>query len=159
MSRVPSDSHLKTSDLFKKRLNELIADLDCSIYEFAPKAHVSKGVITRATIYGIIPSVKPLIKIADTCEVSLEYLLGLTNETIFSPSILKVPFHIRINELRLERGVKFSQIGKQMPFSTNLFYDWQREHTLPSLEYLLAIANYFEVSIDYLLGRTDDKTN
>ena len=89
----------------------------------------------------------------------MEYLLGLTNETIFSPSFLKVPFHIRINELRLERGVKFSQIGKQMPFSTNLFYDWQREHTLPSLEYLLAIANYFEVSIDYLLGRTDDKTN
>lgn len=41
MSRVPSDSHLKTSDLFKKRLNELIADLDCSIYEFAPKAHVA----------------------------------------------------------------------------------------------------------------------
>ena len=162
MSRVPSDSHLKTSDLFKKRLNELIADLDCSIYEFAPKAHVSKGVITRATIYGIIPSVKPLIKIADTCEVSLEYLLGLTNETIFSPSILKVPFHIRINELRLERGVKFSQIGKHMPFSTNLFYDWQREHTLPSLEYLLAIASrrkrYFQCNNSITHGGTRKAT-
>lgn len=85
MSRVPSDPHFKTSNIFKKRLNALIADLDCSIYEFAQKANISVGVITRATIYGITPSVKPLIKIADTCDVSLHFLLGLTDVTIFTP--------------------------------------------------------------------------
>ena len=44
-----------------------------------------------------------------------------------------------------------------MPFDTNLFYDWQRVKTIPSLEYLIAIARHFNVSIDYLLGRTDIK--
>ena len=33
----------------------------------------------------------------------------------------------------------------------------QRAKTLPSLEYLEAIADYFNVSIDYLLGRTDER--
>ena len=44
-----------------------------------------------------------------------------------------------------------------MPFPNSYFYDWQREKTLPSLEYLRAIAEYFKVSIDYLLGRTDER--
>lgn len=159
MSRVPSDSLFKSSELFKRRLNEAIADSDCSIYEFAKKAEVSKGVITRASIYGIIPSVRPLIKIADTVELSLEFLLGLSDVSAFTIAIPKSSFHVRLKELCLERKVKYSQIGKHMPFSTNLFYDWLRENTIPSLEYLIAIANYFEVSIDYLLGRTDDRTN
>ena len=159
MSRVPSDSHLKSSDLFKKRLNEIIADSDCSIYEFAKNAEVSKGVITRAAIYGIIPSVRPFIKIADAAAVSLEFLLGISDERNFTFSLQKATFHTRLKDLCLEKQVKFSKIGKHMPFSTNLFYDWQREKTLPSLEYLIAIANYFEVSVDYLLGRPDDRTN
>ena len=44
-----------------------------------------------------------------------------------------------------------------MPFTKNFFYEWQRAKTLPSLEYLEAIADYFKVSIDYLLGRTDER--
>lgn len=157
MPRVTSDSQMKSSELFRKRINELIANQDCSIYEFAERANVGKGVITRAAIHGIIPSVRLLIKIADALNISLEYMIGLTDTMAFDLSQNQSAFHQRIQELCQEKGVKYSQIGTQMPFSTNLFYDWQREKTLPSLEYLIAIAKYFKVTIDYLLGRTDDR--
>ncbi|HIV63485.1 MAG TPA: transcriptional regulator [Firmicutes bacterium] len=159
MAKVTSDSHMRSSETFRIRLNSLIADLDCSIYEFADKANVSKGVLTRAALYGIIPSVRPLIKIADCLCVSLEYLLGLTDNTFYEPAPSPSTFHIRLAELCGERNVKYSEIGALMPFSANLFYDWQREKTIPSLEYLLALAEYFKVSPDYLLGRTDHKNN
>ena len=159
MAKVTSDSHMRSSETFRIRLNSLIADLDCSIYEFADKANVSKGVLTRAAIYGIIPSVRTLIKIADCLCVSLEYLLGLTDNTFYEPAPSPSTFHIRLAELCGERNVKYSEIGALMPFSANLFYDWQREKTIPSLEYLLALAEYFKVSPDYLLGRTDHKNN
>jgi bacteriophage CI repressor helix-turn-helix domain len=51
------------------------------------------------------------------------------------------------------------QIAYKMPFPENFFYEWKRRGTIPSLENLIAIAQYFDVSIDYLLGRTDDKHN
>ena len=159
MAKVTSDSHMRSSETFRIRLNSLIADLDCSIYEFAAQAKVSKGVLTRAALYGIIPSVRPLIKIADCLCVSLEYLLGLTDNTFYEPAPSPSTFHIRLAELCGERNVKYSEIGALMPFSANLFYDWQREKTIPSLEYLLALAEYFKVSPDYLLGRTDHKNN
>lgn len=159
MSRVISDTQMRVSEIFRIRLNALIADCDCSIYEFAEKANISRGVITRAAIYGIILSVKPLIKMADTLNVSLEYLLGLTDNNSFEPSTSQTTFHQRLQSLCSENNLKFSQLGKHMPFNVNLFYDWQREHTLPSLDYLIAIAYYFSVSPDYLLGRSDDKNN
>lgn len=33
----------------------------------------------------------------------------------------------------------------------------KRNGTIPSLDYLKCLAEYFNVSIDYLLGRTDYK--
>ena len=157
MSRVISDSQMRCSEMFRKRLNAQIAGQDCSIYEFAERANVSKGVVVRAAIYGIVPSLRPLIKIADTLHISLEYLLGSVERGFFEPAIVQSCFHERIKALCAERGLKFSQLAKFMPFSANLFYDWQREGTLPSLDYLIAIAAYFNVCIDYLLGRTDDR--
>ena len=44
-----------------------------------------------------------------------------------------------------------------MPFANNSFSEWFAKGTLPSLDYLKALAEYFNVSADYLLGRTDDK--
>ena len=159
MSRVASDSQYRVSELFRIRLNSLIEDNDCTIYEFAKGAKVSRGVITRAAIYGIIPSVKSLIKIADALNVSLQYLLGLTDNVPFESAESRENFHERLINLCKEHNLKFSQLGKYMPFNVNLFYDWQREHMLPSLDYLIAVADYFSVSPDYLLGGSDEKNN
>ena len=76
MSLIPAETEKRISPQFKKRLNELIEDLEITKYEFSKLVKISVPVITRATIYGIIPSLRPLIKMADYFHVSLEYLLG-----------------------------------------------------------------------------------
>ncbi len=155
MSRVPSSSQMKSSDEFKKRFNAIIAEQDCSIYEFAEKAGVSRGVVTRAAIYGIIPSVKILIRICNYLKVSFDYIACMSDDKAFEPSQEQTTFHERIILLCERKKLNFSQVALHMPFDKNLFYDWQRVKTLPSLEYLCAIAKYFDVSLDYLLGRSD----
>ena len=35
--------------------------------------------------------------------------------------------------------------------------EWEKKGTIPSLDYLKCLADYFNVSPDYLLGRTDDR--
>ena len=157
MSKIPADTEKKISDSFRKRLNELIDEQGCSKSDFANLVQVSLPVITRAAIYGIIPSLRPLIKIADYFNISLPYLLGETDDEIFYHSEGHETFHRRLENLVKINNTKYSKIAHSMPFTKNFFYEWQRAKTLPSLEYLEAIADYFKVSIDYLLGRTDER--
>ncbi len=157
MAKIPADTEKRFSEKFKKRLLELLEEKGFSKYAFAEELKLSVSVITRATIYGIIPSLRPLIKIADYFEISIPYLLGETENEYFSKSDGSETFHIRLKSLASERNVKYSKIAHSMPFTKNYFYEWERNKILPSLEYLEALADYFGVSIDYLLGRTDDR--
>lgn len=157
MTRIPEEYKSKTSNKFQKRLLYCISENECNKNDFAKLAGVNKEIITRATVYGIIPSVRSLIKIADYLNVSIPYLLGISNETTFYKSDSPSSFHLRLDQLTQEKNTKYSQISNQMPFAKNSIYEWIRTGTLPTLEYLYALANYFKVSIDYLLGRTDYK--
>lgn len=146
----------RVSPAFQKRLTDLIDEEECSKYEFAARTGVSKEVINRACLYAIVPSLQSLLKIANYLQLSLPYLLALTDERNFAPAEKEEPFHIRLPALAAKIGKKYSEIAKVMPFPESYFHDWLRTKTLPSLDYLLCIAEYFGVSIDYLLGRTDD---
>lgn len=155
MPKIPSDAEKRISPEFQARLFELIDEIDCPKNAFAQKVHVSEAVISRALIYGIVPSLKILVRIADALNVSLPYLLGESDDAAFYPAEPPTDFHVRLDILTKERNVKYAQIAHTMPFSKNFFYEWQRTKTLPSLDYLRALADYFGVSVDYLLGRTD----
>lgn len=98
---------------------------------------------------------RTLIKIADCFDLSLLYLLAETDENDFIKSDRPSDFQTRLHELMAEKQVKYSQIARCMPFTVNFLYEWERVGTIPSLEYLCALAEYFGVTPDYLLGRTD----
>ena len=79
MSKLLESSQTRISMDFQHRLIELISDQECSNSDFAKLVGVSKDVISRAVLYGIIPSVRSLIKIADFLNISLEFLLAETD--------------------------------------------------------------------------------
>lgn len=157
MTKILKDTEKKISPKFQQRLIEFIEDNECTNEQFASLVGVSKPVILRATIYGIVPALRQLIKIADFLNVPLDYLLAESNDPYFYKSENPSTFHIRLQELSNENNVAYAEIAHTMPFTKTYFYQWQKNKTLPSLDYLRAIAEYFNVSIDYLLGRTDDR--
>ena len=140
MPRTPSEPEKRISSEFQHRLIELMSDEECSKSELAAKAQISVSVLTRAEIYAIIPSVKVLVKIAGCFEVSLPYLLGETDKRDFYPAEEATSFHERLQKLVEEKKTNYSRIASVMPFSKNFFYEWQRTKTLPSLDYLKALA-------------------
>ncbi len=156
MPRIPIiNPSQRISPEFQQRINDLIQDKDCNKYQFASSIGISKEVINRACLYGIIPSLQSLIKIADYLDVSLLYLLAKNNENDFIRTVQETSFHERLQQLAKEKDQKYSEIAHAMIFPESYFHDWFRTKTLPSLDYLLSIAEFFNVSPDYLLGRTD----
>lgn len=59
----------------------------------------------------------------------------------------------RIKELCKKRSISVSTLEERLNFPSNTIYQWKKR--IPGTDKLSAVADYFGVSIDYLLGRTD----
>ncbi len=61
----------------------------------------------------------------------------------------------RIKELRADRGISQRELGKAIGVSQKAVDYWERGVNEPKASYITLLANYFEVSADYLLGLED----
>lgn len=62
---------------------------------------------------------------------------------------------VRIREQRNEKKLSQSQLGKLLSVSQDTVSLWEKSKSLPTVEMVIALCDLFEVSADYLLGRTD----
>ena len=71
---------------------------------------------------------------------------------------IKMPgFALRLKELRREKGLKQTEIAEFIGCIERHYQKIERgEINIPSLT-LVKLADFFNVSTDYLLGRSDDR--
>ena len=62
----------------------------------------------------------------------------------------------KITKLFDESGKSANSILKELDFSPTAFSEWKRGKAKPTTDALKKLADYFDVSVDYLLGRTDN---
>lgn len=62
----------------------------------------------------------------------------------------------RIRELRKERKMNQTEFAKALNVHQTAVSQWETEKTVPDIENMKVVADYFGVSLDYLLCRTDD---
>ena len=62
----------------------------------------------------------------------------------------------RFKFIRLSRGIPQSQIAKAAGISTTQYQNYEYGKSEPTASVLIALADYFDVSLDYLVGRTDE---
>ena len=65
-------------------------------------------------------------------------------------------FSERIKELRLARGMSQDAVGKVIGVKRYSVYGYEKGNNFPGVPGLMGLADYFGVSTDYLLGRTDN---
>ncbi len=57
--------------------------------------------------------------------------------------------------MRQEKGLSMKQLAKKLDTTDAAISNWENEINEPKISYLKAIAQYFGVSADYLLGIED----
>lgn len=65
-------------------------------------------------------------------------------------------FGERLKELRLLKKVTQKQLSKDLGLSERGVQSYELNERKPGLDILISVADYFNVSIDYLVGRTDN---
>lgn len=59
----------------------------------------------------------------------------------------------RLKELREENGLKRSELARALNINAGTIANYENEIRQAPYEYLIIFADYFEVTLDYLLGR------
>lgn len=64
-------------------------------------------------------------------------------------------FGERLKELRNEKNLSQKDLAKILGTTNSSVCDWETDRAQPDMEMLVRLGDFFNVSIDYLLGRTD----
>lgn len=64
-------------------------------------------------------------------------------------------FAERLLELRKEKGLSQAALAKKLGVSYAVVCYWETDRSEPTAPNLVKIADYFDVSVDFLLGRTE----
>lgn len=65
-------------------------------------------------------------------------------------------FASRLKDLRTSRNLTMESLAKDLDTTRATISNFENEQRKPSLDMIIKIADYFQVSVDYLVGRTDD---
>ena len=60
-----------------------------------------------------------------------------------------------IKKLRIARGLNQVEFAKILCVTKQCVSNWENDNVVPSIDMLCKIADFFEVSTDYLLGRSE----
>ena len=63
----------------------------------------------------------------------------------------------RLKELRKEKGVRQEQVAVAVDISMSAYCNYEQGKREPTASVLIRMADYYDVSVDYLLGRSDNR--
>ena len=142
---------------FQKRLQDLIDEEETKRSELHRKMGVDYRSLANALNYGIVPKPRTVAKFADYFNVSIPYLFGETDINDFEKASPQSSFSVRFRSLCSERDESHYRVSQECHFDKSYISRWLNKNQLPSFEILDILCDYFDVSVDYLLGRTDNR--
>lgn len=109
------------------------------------------------------PSYENLSMLACIFDVTIDYLLGdyleISKERYSKFKKEKKEeekqqvFSVRLKELRLQHGLTQKELAEQIGIKQNSYSDWENGECKPNYEKLEKLADFFDVSLDWLFGR------
>lgn len=60
-----------------------------------------------------------------------------------------------LKQLRQDKGVSQKEVAKALNVSDDSIYNWEKGRSEPSINELINLADYFNVTVDFLIGRVE----
>lgn len=138
-------------------LSENLKDLMTEAEIKAPALALATGV-DPSTILSLLrgdglPYVDTLVSLADHFRCSTDYLLGLTDRLEDIPFKKRPPFPEQLTFLLNHFKITKYRLEKQTGLSEKTVNRWHNGKTQPTVESLIRLANFFDCSVDFILGR------
>ena len=139
-----------------KRIRELY---DLTQREMAKILKISKSSYNYFETGEHIIPLKHLNNFCNIFHVSMDYVCGLTNININSTKRYKLKskeIGERLKKIRLQNNLTQKELAKILNTSQSNISSYESGKTLILTAFLYNYAKYFNVSIDYLIGRNNN---
>ncbi len=140
------------------RLEELRLDLNLKQKDIANILKVKRNTYSKWETAINDISLEICNELANFYNVSMDYLLGLTNYSENTSGKLNLNLlPNRLTEERKIRGLSQQELGDKVGFTQRAYSNYETGTRVITTLKLLAIAQFYNISIDYLVGRTPIK--
>lgn len=139
---------------FHERLAGLIIESETSVQELSEKYGFSLSALYKWLRGVCYPSFDNLVLLADNFCCSADYLLGLKDDEVeYTANEQRQPFDVLFSDLLKEKNVSEYRLVKQTGLARSKVDEWRKAASLPSVESLVLVAKFFDVTVDRLVGR------
>ena len=144
-----------SNSLLIERISRLCEAKGVSINQMLQDAGVSKSLVDNLK-KGSSPSVDKIAFVADYLQVSIDYLLGRTDYGSQKSEARNLHTLDKILEIMKEQHKTQKDLCDHLGINKQAFTDWKSGKSESYTGYIGRIADYLQVSADYLLGRTEN---
>ena len=138
---------------FGENLTSLMMEHNIKPPALAKLLQTDRSNITRYMRGDRLPSYTVFLGILNYFSVSADVILGLKDYSAENEFLPALPFGARLRAIMKETKTTQYSIVKNTPISGGSMHEWLTDENLPSVNNLIILASFMEVSIDYLLGR------
>jgi len=137
-----------------EQLFELMAEDGYQQTTLAKAMNTSSSKLSLYLADKCMPDFENFVALSEFFHCSADYLLGLSEYPQRGIPYRPVPpFGIRLRTLLREKSKSQYNLIQKTGLSWSILHNWLIGKSLPSAENLLRLANYFNCSVDFLLGR------
>lgn len=136
-----------------ENLNYLISEREITGKQLARELGLTEATLSRYRKGINTPSVSNLVKFADYFNCSIDYLLGLENESTELTFKVSPPISERMAKLPSLFNMSAYAFCREVKISETAFYDWKSASKEPNIYSIIKIAKHFDRRIDFILGR------
>ena len=121
--------------------------------QLAQMSNISKSALNDFLLDKSTPSFNAFLKLLNFFNCSADYLLGREDILHDEKFYEALPFHVRLRQILNDYKISQEQLKRDLHVSGSVVYKWISGKSKPSMHTLILLADYFDCSVDYLIGR------
>lgn len=138
---------------FGERLGELLFEKRLNEKQFAEKLGICVSSVSVYLQGKSMPTVASLVKMADYFNCSTDFLLGREEENKSVKFRPCPPFSEQLLFLKKHFKCSAYQIYHNTNIAKSSYYEWLSGESQPLLDNIIKLAEHFDCSVDFILGR------
>ncbi len=138
--------------MFKEKLQELIEEKDITISKLAKDIGLAKSIVSDWNCGKVLPQLNNAILVANYFNYSLDYLFTDAVENNYKPFNIDINFGKRLKSMLKQLKIKQKDVVENLKISKSDIHYWTKTSAYPRMDTIIKIADYLQVSIDYLVG-------
>ena len=138
---------------FVDNLKDLMKEAELTHEQLSKQIGCGHGCVSQWLTGSYFPKIQNIIRLTDFFQCSADYLFGRVEFSDYKDLTVVSSFPERYSSLIKEKGKTLYKIAVEMEIKNAYIYRWAKSDNAPNASGLILLADYFNCTIDYLIGR------